>query len=55
MEDRPMYLGLIQVVNTHHEHRNATEHAEGDCGSVLQRLVQWLGPIFRSGSTPADL
>jgi hypothetical protein len=56
MEDRPMYLGLIHVVNTQHEHQHSTEHThgEGHSGSALQQLAQWLGRIFRGGSVRVE-
>jgi hypothetical protein len=57
MEDHPMYLGLIQIVNADLEHRYPTEHAYGESqtGSAPPQLVKWLRRIFRGGSVPADI
>jgi hypothetical protein len=54
MEDRPMYLGLIQVVNTHFEHRHPADRDERRTASLLPQLLFWLGKLFRGVRTGAD-
>jgi hypothetical protein len=54
MEDRPMYLGLIHIVNSH-EHQYPVEHADGERHSgVLPQVMHWLNKIFRRSQNALD-
>jgi hypothetical protein len=54
MEDRPMYLGLIHIVNAH-EHRYPVEHVDGEQHSgVLSQVMHWLSKIFRGRQNELD-
>jgi hypothetical protein len=54
MEDRPMYLGLIHIVNAH-EHRYPVEHADGEQHSgVLPQVTHWLSKIFLRSQSKLD-
>jgi hypothetical protein len=52
MEDRPMYLGLIQVGNAH-EHQYPVEHADSE-RRVLPQVMRWLSKIFRASQNELD-
>jgi hypothetical protein len=54
MEDRPMYLGLIHVVNAH-EHQHPVEQADGEQhAGVLPQVMHWLSKIFRRSQNKLD-